>query len=495
MKTTSHPILHAALATAATLTFGACGDNGGNSGDDDTVDAAPQIDGAADIDAPPPMIDAGPDAPSPFVAPTPFAVPLSAAGPDQLQSATPGPNGSFYAAGFAAATLTGPKLVTVVKITSAGALDTTFGGGDGIATTTLDFKGGSGEVGIAVQPSGKIIVTATVANLVNALDKDVAVTRLSSDGTVDATFGVAGVRQLDLGTAHDNNGTLAGLDAARGVALGAGGIIYVYALSHAPSPRTDVDLTVVKLDADGTLDGTWGGGDGRFTQDLQNVNETARGIKPLDDGGILIIGYANTPGLGSVQPVLVKLTSAGVLDTTFNGTGVWHDVVLAVQTEAYNVAVSGTTAVTAGYGRASGDQNDWVSLRFDLTTGVRDTTWGGAPNGAVLIDASGMMISDNCRNAIALPGGRTMLLGSTGPSNMPAQDAAFAVLDSTGRLDAAFGDGLHTYALGANGNDQFWGGAVSGNRALMVGLKGGGAAAAQTETVNDDAWAVVLPMP
>lgn len=479
-------LVHTILPLSAALALGACGDNG-----DENI----PVDGAPGIDAMPP--DAPIDAPA-YVPPTPVAVPLSAAGPDQLQSAVAGPSGTFYAAGFAAQTLAGARLVTVVKLTAAGALDTSWAGGDGIAATTLDFKGGGGEIGIAVQPSGKIVVSATVANLTNANDRDVAVTRLNADGTPDATFGVAGIRVLDLSTANNNNGTLEGLDAARGVAVGTGGILYVYALSRAEGtvtgggPRTDVDLTAVKLDVDGTQDMTWAG-DGKFTQDIQNVSETARGLNVLADGTILLSGYANSPGLGSPQPLLVKLTAAGALDTAFNTTGVWHDTVLAMQTEIYNVAIHGANIVTAGYGRASGTQNDWVSLRYNATTGVRDTTWGGAPNGAVVIDASGAMIGDNCRDGVALPGGRTLMLGSTGPGNLPAQDAAFAVLSSTGTLDAAFGARVHTYALGANGNDQFWGGAVSGTNAIMTGYKGGGMT--PTDTVNDDAWVAVLPMP
>ncbi len=474
-------------ACLAALALTACGDGDEHTGD---IDAGP------DVDAP--ATDAGIDA-APFVAPTPFAVPLSTAGPDQLQSAVAAPGGGFYAAGFAAATLAGPRLVTVVKLTTSGTRDTSFGGGDGIATTALEFRGGGGEVGLAVQPGGKVIVSATVANAVNASDRDVAIIRLDTSGALDTTFGVSGVRLLDLGTAHDNAGTLVGLDAARGVAIGAGGVIYVYALQRADGtvsgggPRTDVDLTVVKLDVDGTVDTSFGGGDGEFTQDIQNVNEVARGINVLPDGSILASGYANTPGLGSVQPVLVKLTSAGVVDPAFATGGVYHETVLAMQTEIYNVAIHGTHVVTAGYGRATGTQNDWVSLRFALANGARDLAWGGAANGAVVIDASGAMIGDNCRNAIALPGGRTLLVGSTGPSNMPEQDAAIAVLSSTGQLDTGFGDGVHTFALGANGNDQFWGGAVNGTNALVVGYKGGGAT--QTDSVNDDAFGAILALP
>ena len=45
-----------------------------------------------------------------FEPPTPLAVMLSAAGPDQLDAAAAGPNGSFYVAGFAADSVTGCSL-------------------------------------------------------------------------------------------------------------------------------------------------------------------------------------------------------------------------------------------------------------------------------------------------------------------------------------------------------------------------------------------------
>lgn len=483
--------LRAALAASLGLGFAACGDNGD---ENVPVDGSISVDAPIDVDAP--NIDAMETDAAPFVAPTPFAVALSAAGPDQLQSAAAGPGGTFYAAGFAAQTLAGPRLVTLVQLSTTGLVDT-FGTG-GVATTTIDFRGGAGEVGIAVQPGGKLIVSATIANAVNAADRDVAVYRFNANGTPDATFGVGGVRVLDLNTAHDTGTALVGLDAARGVAINAAGEIYVYALQRADGtvtgggPRTDVDLTVVKLGVDGAPDLAYGGGDGEYTLDIQNVSEVARGINVLPDGNLLISGYANSPGLGSVQPVMVKLSPAGAPVAGFANGGVYHDTVLAMQTEIYNVAVHPTHIVTGGYGRDTGTTNDWVSLRFDLTTGARDTTWGGTANGTVVIDPGGMMAGDNCRGAIALPDGKTVLHGSTGPSNMPAQDGVVAILDATGRLDTSYGTGLHIFPLGANGNDQFWGAARSGDAFIAVGFKGGGAA--PTDTMNDDSFAVVFPL-
>jgi hypothetical protein len=188
--------------------------------------------------------------------------------------------------------------------------------------------------------------------------------------------------------------------------------------------------------------------------------------------------------------VLYKLTDDGDLDVSFATNGVFHEAVLATQTEVYDFAVHGADFVTAGYGRNTGDSNDYVSLRFDVATGVRDLGWGGEVNGAVVVDPSGAMLGSNARNAIGLPGGETVIIGSTGPSNMPTQDAVFVVLDADGELDTRYGTGIHALQLGANGNDQFWGGAVSGDYVTLVGYQGGGMM--QSDTFNDDAYGVVF---
>lgn len=432
---------------------------------------------------------------APFVPPTPFAVPLSPGGQDQLQSVTAAAPGEFLAAGYAAGTLDGPRAVVVVKFTPMGPVGT-FGTG-GVAITSLVFAGGSDEIDIATQSDGKIIVSATVANATVPADRDVAVMRLNADGTLDATFGVAGVRILDLNSAHDNAGMLVGLDASRGLTVNASDEIFVHAASRGlgnatgGGPRVDTDFTVVKLSANGAQDMTFGSA-GQARLDIQEANATVRGIKALADGSLIAGGYANTPDLGSTQAVLYKLTPTGQLDAGFATGGVFHDAVLAVQTEVYNFAIHGNNIVTAGYGRNTGDTNDYVSLRFDATTGERDGDWGGAQNGAVLIDPSGAMLGSNARSAFGLPDGSTVIVGSTGPGNMPAQDAVFVVLDADGALNTDYLTGIHLFKLGADGNDQFWGGAVSGDYAAIVGYKGGGAM--QTAASNDDSFGIVFAL-
>jgi uncharacterized delta-60 repeat protein len=466
---------------------------------DDSPPNNPDVDAPVQPDAPEP--DAPPE---PFVAPTPFGVPLSQAGEDQLMAAAAAPGGGFYAAGFAAQAIGGPKSVVVVKMTTTGP-DNTFGT-MGVAITPMIFIGGLDDIDLAVQADGKVLVSATVADATPPVagDRDVAVARLNADGTLDATFGTAGVATISVGEAIDDNGTVRGQDSARGLAVDATGLIYVHAASRgdgdrtAGGPRIDTDFTVIRLTAAGAIDPTWATAtNNRFKLDIQETNATVRFIKALPGGGILAGGYAVTPismqtGTGP-QAVIYRLTSTGTLDPAWT-TNPFHESVLSTQTEVYNVAVHDNgTFTTAGYGRDSGERNDYISLKFDLATGVRDTSFGGAIGGAVVFDPDGLMLGSNCRNAIALPGGKTVMIGSTGPGNMPAQNAVVAILTADGELDTAYGDGVHVYELGANGNDQFWGGVVSGDNFLAVGLKGGGPSP-QTADVNDDSFGVIFPI-
>jgi uncharacterized delta-60 repeat protein len=465
--------------------------------------AQPPVDGSAEdaasrADA---HTDVG-DAATPFVLPASLPMVLSAAGPDQLQSVAAGPDGSFYAAGFAASTVSGSRAVTVIKVKSDGELDPAFGT-LGVATTELVFVGGADEIDLVVQPAGKVVVSATVASSTVVGDRDVALIRLDAAGDPDPGFGVAdGIRVVNLNDAHHDGTNLVGLDAARGLAVGATGALFLHAMQRGTGttsgggggPRTDTDFVIMKFSADGAPEVAYGGlnNDAKVVIDQGEATAVARAIEALSDGSVLAVGNANT-GTG-LQPVLIKLDETGTLDGAFGTGGIFHQDVLAVQADVTDVVVSGSSFLLTGYGRNAGSTNDWLSLRGTLPTGALDATWGGVPEGELLIDPSGTMLGSNCRGAVALPGGATLAFGSVGPGNMPAQDAAFMVLDSDGALDTRFGTGVHVIPFGDQGNDAFVSAAVSGSQVLLVGLRGGGASQLQTDTMNDDAWALLLPL-
>lgn len=499
------------LPILAAMALAACGDDEGGGGKDTqtpdtTADTSP--DTTADTSPDAASDTTGDTGPAPYEPPTPIALAFSATTPDQLQAVAAAGDGVFYAVGFIAEGLEGSarKEVIVVRLTADG-LDTTFGEG-GLIEVGLDFRGGNDELDIAVDGQGRIVIAGVVANAAVPADTDIAVARLLATGELDAEFALGGVRVLDLNAAIIDGTTVTGGDRSRGLAVDASDRIYVHAVRLAEgdfegAPRTDTDFSVVRLTESGDLDASFADG-GEFLLDIRGAapalipsNATPRGLAVLEDGSVIAGGYATTDGLGTApQAVLFKLDGDGALMPAFDFDGYFHDIVLSTQTEVYGFAIHGDQLVTAGYGREAGDQNDWVSLRFDVVTGERDATWGGVDNGAVLIDPSGELIGDNCRGAVALPEGKTLLYGSSGPGNQVTQDAAIAVLDADGRLDASYGSGLALWAFGGGegGNDQLWGGAAGDGVVILTGYRGGGAAADQSADLNDDAYMIVLPI-
>ncbi len=471
------------LVTLSALLFAACGDDNKPNNPDAAV--------GSDAEG----VDAAVDA-SMFVKPSPIAVVLSTGGPDQLMSVAPGPSGSFYAAGYAAATPTGAKMLVVAKLTSAGALDTTFAGGAGFFTSTLEFKGGSDEIDVAVQSTGKIVVAGTIANDTVPADKDIGLFRVDATGALDTGFGTSGYSRINLSTAFDDNGTLKSMDSQRGLAVGPSDKLFIHAASRndvdAGGTRPDTDFTVARLSAEGILDGGYGEMNGKTLVNLSETDNvaTAKGLHVLADGSVIAGGYAKTTASnGTAQPVLYRLDPDGDRVTTF-ASGVFHEVVLTMQTEIYNFAIDGDRITTAGYGRETGTANTWASLRFNTTTGARSTNFGGTTNGVVTIDPSGALAGANCRNAIALNGGKTALIGSTGASG--SRDAALAIITQNGQLDTGYGTGVLTWDIETGTEDQWWGGAESSGTLMLAGWRGVGST--QTDTANDNSYVVLIEM-
>lgn len=506
------------LTSTLLLAAAACGDN--KTGTIPPADSGP-LDGSTDPDG-----SDEPDAPSDsmsmFTPPTPMALVRSAMGPDQLLAAVAGPGGSFYVAGWASTAPTGaPRHIFVGKLGADGTPDATFGT-EGFLTTTINYRGAVSELDLVALADGSLLLTATVdaaaVNPVDQNDTDIALIKITANGALDTTFGGGdGIVTHNLNTSILNSATPptpVGRDGVRNVALGAAGEIFIIGFQRGEgnqtgtlNPRVDTDFVVAKFTAAGALDTTWGGGDGKYLQDIYLMNAHSNATPhaiAVDSGAVVAGGYANAGLSTGPQAVLFRLQADGTLDTGFASGGVFHDVVLGTQTEIYGWARHDNALVTSGYGRQTGAINDYIALRFDLTTGARDTTtWGNTmpKTGLAFFDATPADATggNNARNAVGLPDGKTLMIGSsqrTANADMmtpQVTDAVIAVLDADGDLDTAYGTGIMTFALGDDGVDQFWGGAVSGTNALVVGWRGA-RASTQTAADNDDSYVVVLPL-
>lgn len=422
--------------------------------------------------------DAGPNAPVPSM------VPMSLTGHDRFYGVSFDTQGRIYAVGNIADSTetTANYRVLVARFTPTGDRDPSFGT-NGMASHDI-VVGTNGETSrsVVVQSSGKVVALATVEHpgAADARDRDIALVRFNSDGSLDTSFGTNGVVTFDLSTGVAVGSSFIA-DSAWGLARYDNDRLLITG-SQKRQGGNDSDFVVMRVSADGVRDNTFGT-DGVVTVDINNRNASPRASTILPDGSTVTAGYMEDGGV--VKPVLFKLTPAGALDTTFGQQGIAAPAVLGATTEAYGAALQGDSLVTTGYGRNDATESlDWVSLRF-TAAGVLDTRYG--TQGHTRIDVAGF--NDNSRGLIVLPDQRVLLVGG-GRTTETNSDAMVAILTRDGQLDTSFAPrGYRTYDLGGTG-DFFWGVALSPTRDRVVAV---GARSGVTGG-HDDAAVIVIPL-
>ncbi len=187
----------------------------------------------------------------------------------------------------------------IMRYTAAGELDTTFAG-DGMRTQSLSAQDDKAHA-LALQSDGKIVVAGSSGF-------NYAITRYDGDGNPDLTFDTDGVFT---GSFVNNTSVAAAL------ALQADGGIVVAGYAWSGSSW---DLAVARHTATGALDTSFSG-DGKLLINLDNSSalEAINAIAIQSDGKILLA--CNTPGSGGdlQDGVLIRLNADGTFDTGFGG--------------------------------------------------------------------------------------------------------------------------------------------------------------------------------
>jgi uncharacterized delta-60 repeat protein len=306
---------------------------------------------------------------------------------------------------------------------------------------------------------------------------DVAVARLTSVGALDSTYavgdvgGVAGVAIVNLGPAaqRTNNTTTSTInDDAYGLAIDAMDRTIVFARGKAEAPaRTDWDRYVLRFTPAGALDPTFAG-DGKYSYDVEGTNtldDNTRNGLALAGNKILSAGYTNIAMKNTIG--LLRLNEDGTEDATF-GTGgkvMLNPLGPNGMAEAYGVALqSNGSYVTIGYGNEGAPPNKVVSFRF-TPAGAKDTTFGVAGN--VLFDLQAD--ADQGRNIVALSDDRLLAVGNSN-SAMGMSDGLALMMSKDGRVTHA-----QAFDFGRS-TEQLLGLAVSrdGTYAAGVGYSSGG---------------------
>ncbi|HRH69358.1 MAG TPA: hypothetical protein PLB89_07635 [Flavobacteriales bacterium] len=313
----------------------------------------------------------------------------------------------------------------------AGTLDPNFGT-DGYVTFTLNDWNVHGADAL-VLPNGQIMAVAGVYDPT----EDIALARYNADGTLDATFGDAGVLTIDV-----NDGSV---DWPTDAFLQADGRIVIVG-------RIDGAMLVLRLLEDGSLDASFNG-DGWATYDvipgeLDHVGNCA--VRPT---GEVVVICSNENESGNGYGSVVQFTPAGALDPAFGTDGVlivdngsgstteWlHDLELS---NSGSIHVLGTASIDLN------STDDTFVYRI-TPTGTLDMDFDEDGYRSVPIGTDQEILG-----ALAVTAdGEILVAGST---NMDGLDHPFvARLNVDGTFDAAFGDaGVHimTDITGQSVND------------------------------------------
>jgi uncharacterized delta-60 repeat protein len=309
--------------------------------------------------------------------------------------------GGLLLAGSTGPTL-GIRSAVTLALTSAGAADPAHGSG-GAVIAALSSATSCPASGVALQPDGRMLVAgeATFAN-----GRRPYFARLNLDGTLDASFGSAGVTTLPSAVAAS----------ADEIAVAADGS----SMGVLTLPQSLVSHVVVHLRADGALDTGFGSAG---VASIPSIPEAIYGgLLPLVDGGVLASGRVNdSPG----PLVVAKFTAQGAADPAFGAGGASQ---IPGGTTNFGrdmrVLADGRILVAASVGGSPG----LVRL---LPTGAPDPTFDG--DGVVTLPFMGG--GTNLLSA----GDDGILLGGSLPN--PLGGLLLARFDRDGVPDPAFGIG------------------------------------------------------
>jgi uncharacterized delta-60 repeat protein len=149
-----------------------------------------------------------------------------------------------------------------------------------------------GAADAALQADGKLVIVGSVTS--DGHDEILTVARLTAAGSPDMTFSGDGVRTIRPGLSDPT------------VAIDPSGRILLCGTTPDALGTSVGDVGVIALTSAGRRIASFGGGEGITVQ---------------TDGRIVLAATTSTPGESQTRMGLIRLTAAGVLDTSFSGDG------------------------------------------------------------------------------------------------------------------------------------------------------------------------------
>ena len=297
-----------------------------------------------------------------------------------------------------------------------GVLDNTFGSG-GLVVTNVSM-GDDVIRGMALQTDGKIVVVgyAGVAN------EYLAVARYNADGTLDNTFATNGIDSLLI---IDNPGD-GDRSVPNDVKIQSDGKIVI--AGSVKNSSGDMKFAVVRYNADGTLDTSFGIG-GKQVIAYGTGDSGLECLEIQTDGKIVIAGHFDN---GTDKDFYVARINQFGMDNSFGTNGVATYDFGPGNDEAWAMTLQTDGSILLAGNVSNGNDADFGLLKY-TTAGVLDNTFGTA---GVLTTELGGNVDDYPLQVIMQPDGKILV---TGVKFGTTQDLVIARYNANGTLDNTFG--------------------------------------------------------
>jgi uncharacterized delta-60 repeat protein len=257
--------------------------------------------------------------------------------------------------------------ITVARYNSNGSPDQTFGPPFGFARVTLD--GNINNIdradAVALQSDGKIVVAGQTKEPSSNFHRFTLV-RFNTNGTLDSGFDGDGFAVVGFSA----EGSV--IDSASGVAVQPDGKIvacgFAFGIPQPGFPSGPASV-LARLKPDGSLDTTFGGGDGKVvTQEFLGSQFSATDIMLQPDGRIVAAGGAVNTNSTDVDFAVARYNADGTLDQSFGSGGKIRTDFFGQQDIAFAVAIQpGRGIVLAGLATI-GLPNDFALARYAPVT-------------------------------------------------------------------------------------------------------------------------------
>jgi uncharacterized delta-60 repeat protein len=305
--------------------------------------------------------------------------------------------------------------IGLVRYTSTGALDNTFGT-NGITNSV--FAGFTFDpFGFAVQKSGDILIAGEAISSAGRIEFGLA--RYTSNGILDATFGNGGLVTTLVGTR---------VDVPTAMLLQPNGKIVMAGFEVGQEGVAPGKMSMVRYNSNGSLDTTFG------TGGISLVTDTITGpdaLAMLSNGNYLAVGQNGSGKTGVVvelnsKGVLLSKVTAGTLTATPSSSQSGFSPTIFQANGDYIVAVTSCTNDSQCRGTKIG------MSRF-LETGKVDTSFNAVP-----FESFDPTQTTSVGKAIALQENGQIVVGGLINLDSPIV-GGLARLDANGELDTTFG--------------------------------------------------------